>query len=120
MRSIALVFGLALSLFIYAPRGEQLPLVTVEGQTCCLLSYSVVDVVAHPKHGAVEKGSHQPLRWPAGYTAWRVGSEVEVRAPGGWVVLRTPGRYRINPTWPDRVVGDVQGCPDCELGGGPL
>ena len=119
MRRIATGLVLALYLFAAAPHGEQVPLITLEGQTCCWLSYSVVDVVAHPELGPVVKGTDAPLRWPAGYTAWRVGSEVEVRAPGGWVVLRTPGRFRISPTMPDWVVGDVEGCPDCELGGGP-
>jgi hypothetical protein len=68
----------------------------------------------------VVKGTDEPLRWPAGYTAWRAGSEVEVRDPDGKVVLTTGGRYWISPTQPDYVVGEVRPCPDRELGGGPL
>lgn len=102
------------------PRGEQVPLITVEGQTCCFLSFSVVDIKADATYGTVVKGTDEPLRWPAGYSAWRAGSEVEVRDPDGKVVLTTGGRYWISPTQPDWVVGEVRPCPDCELGGGPL
>jgi hypothetical protein len=101
-------------------RGEQVPLITLEGQTCCFLSYSVVDVKASSTFGTVIKGTDMPLRWPAGYTAWRAGSEVEVRDPDGTVVLTTGARYWISPTQPDWVVGEVRLCPECELGGGPL
>ncbi len=120
MRRITATLALALCVLGCGPTGEQVPLTTLEGQTCCLLSYEVVDLVAHPTHGVVSKGSDQPYRWQAGYTAWRVGSEVEVRDASGWVVLRTPGRFRIVPTWPDWAVGEIAPCPSCELGGGPL
>ena len=100
--------------------GEQVPLTTVKNQTCCYLSFSVVDVKASSTYGTVVKGTDAPLRWPAGYTAWRVGKEVEVRDPSGTVVLTTGARYWISPTQPDMVVGEVRPCSDCELGGGPL
>lgn len=117
MRRVATTLALALCVLGCGPTGEQVPLTTLEGQTCCLLSYSVVDIVAHPTDG---KASVQAMRWPAGYTAWRVGNEIEVRDSGGWVVLTTPGRFRIMPTWPDWAVGEVAPCSTCELGGGPL
>jgi hypothetical protein len=119
-RPVAATLALALCVLGCGPAGEQVPLVTLEGQACCLLSYAVVDVVAHPTDGVIALGSVQPLRWRAGYTAWRVGNEVEVRDPGGKVVLRTPGRYRITPTSPDWAVGEIEPCSNCELGGGPL
>ena len=104
------------------PRGEQVPLLTVETQGCCYLMYSVVDVVADATFGTADKASGEPLKWPAGYTAWRAGAEVEVRDPAGKVVLTTGSRYWTSPTeylhrW---VIGEVRPCPDCELGGGPL
>ena len=42
--------------------------------------YRVVDVIADPAFGTAIKGSGAPLRWPSGYTGWRVGSEVAVSA----------------------------------------
>jgi hypothetical protein len=36
-----------------------------------------------------------PLYWPAGYTGWRVGSEVEVRDRTGKAVAVTGRRYQI-------------------------
>jgi hypothetical protein len=115
-RVAAATAAIALFVLAWRPTGEQIPLITVEGQTCCWLSYSVVDVVADPTDGKV---GVLALRWQTGYTAWRVGSEVEVRDPIGAVVLRTPGRFRIIPTFPDWVVGEIEPCSTCELGGGP-
>ena len=116
MRRVAATLAIAVLVLDCNPTGEQVPLTTVEGQKCCWLSYSVVDVVAHPADGKV---SVQAMRWQAGYTAWRVGSEVEVRDPIGAVVLKTPGRFRIIPTFPDWAVGEVKPCSSCELGSGP-
>ncbi len=118
---LALALGLA-GCGLLTPRGEQVPLITVETQACCYLMYSVVDVVADPTFGTAIKGSGAPLRWPTGYTAWRAGTEVEIRDPAGRVVLTTGGRYWTSPTeyMPEWVVGMVRPCPDCELGGGPL
>ena len=103
--------GLVLYLWTWwVPKGEQVPLVIVENQSCCLLSFGVVDV---------DKETVMSMRWSAGYTAWRNGTEIEIRDPWWNVVLRTPGRYRIIPTWPDWAVGEVARCSTCELGGGP-
>jgi hypothetical protein len=120
MRRIITGLALALLLLSCGSPNPQVPLTTVENQSCCFLSYSVLDVKASSTFGTVVKGSGAPLRWPAGYTAWRAGSEVEVRDPNGKVVLTTGGRYWISWTMPDWVVGEVRSCPDCALGGGPL
>jgi hypothetical protein len=115
---VVVALGLA---WLRQPTGERVPLRTVEGQTCCLLSYSVVDVIADPISGTpVVTSTGQPLTWVAGHTAWRAGTETEVRDALGNVVLRTPGRFWISPTWPDWVVGEIKRCSDCDLGGGPL
>jgi hypothetical protein len=111
MRRVIVAAVLVLGLWGWAPKGEQLPLITLKDQTCCLLSFSVEDV---------DSETVQWMRWPTGYTAWRAGSEVEVRDPIGNVVLRTPGRYRMIPTWPGWAVGEITSCPGCQLGGGPL
>ena len=116
MRRVAATLVLAVFVLDCNPTGEQVPLNTVEGQTCCWLSYSVVDVVAQPEDGKVNV---LDMRWQAGYTAWRVGNEIEVRDPIGAVVLITPGRFRIIPTSPDWAVGEVEPCSTCELGSGP-
>ena len=104
-----------------APSGGQVPIRTVEGQTCCWLSYLVVDVVADPTTGTpTDKATGRPVTWPAGYTAWRAGPETEVRDAAGNVVLITGGRYWTTPTMPDWAIGQVRRCSECELGGGPL
>jgi hypothetical protein len=130
MRRVATALALALCL-LGCSGGEQVPLITVEPVPpgCCLLLYAVVDVVADPSTGTPTiKGNGLPLKWPMGYTAWRVGSEVQVLDGAGSVVLTTGSRYRIEPTYEldttqDQstwVVGDVKPCADCELGGGTL
>jgi hypothetical protein len=96
---------------------------TVSDESCCLLSYAVLDVVADPKFGTVDKATGAPLTWPRGYTARQAGSEVEVLNSTGKVVLTTGARYWLSPVGPpyDRfIIGEVKPCPDCELGGGPL
>jgi len=110
--------------------GDRVPLLTDETQADggCWLFHVVVDVVAEPTSGTptIKDTGAQP-RWPQGYSAWRAGSEVEVRDAMGLVVLRTPGRFWMCPTpasdlskpiseW---VIGEVKPCADCELGGGP-
>ena len=113
----------AIGVAAWLPRGEQVPLKTraMDGQTCCLLSFSVVDVIADSSSGApIDKATGGEFTWPAGYTAWRAGTETEVRDGWGNVVLRTGGRYRFIPTWPDGAIGEVQTCSACELGYGPL
>jgi len=92
-------------------------------QNCCLLSYVVIDVVADPTFGTVNKAGGEPLTWPSGFTGRWAGSEVEVVDTAGRVVLTTGGRYWLSPLYPpwDRfVVGEVRPCADCDLGGGPL
>ncbi|HET9852984.1 MAG TPA: hypothetical protein VFP56_10815 [Candidatus Limnocylindrales bacterium] len=121
MRQVTITLGLALSLLGCAGTGGQVRLTTVENQTCCWLSYSVVDVVADPTSGTpINKANGQPFVWAAGFTAWRVSGETEVRDAAGKVVLRTGGRYWTSPTMPDWAIGEVKTCPFCELGGGPL
>jgi hypothetical protein len=107
--------------------GQSVPLRIDEassGENCCLLSYTVMDVVADPNFGTVSKGGGGPeLTWPRGYTARWAGSEVEVLDPVGTVVLTTGRRYWLSPLsgpFDKFVVGMVRLCPDCELGGGPL
>ena len=129
MLRIATTVALALYLLgCGSSKGGQVPLVTVEGVAGggCILLYRVVDVVADTTFGTVIKGSGSPLRWPSGYTGWRIGSEVAVLDPTGRVVLTTGGRYEIGPAYngtysppfSDWVVGCVDPCPDCELGSG--
>ena len=105
---------LALVLYVLAamPRGEHVPLIIVEGQMC-FVTYGAESVID------VDADSVLAMRWQPGYTAWRVGIEIEVREPGGAVALRTPGRYRITLTWPDHAVGNLARCSSCELGRGP-
>jgi hypothetical protein len=103
--------------------GEQVPLPTDEKVTSfgrgCILMHQVVDVIADPTSGTpvIEAGGG-PVRWPKGFTAWRVGTEVDVVDARGAVVLRTGARYSVCPSeylsgW---VIGMVESCPDCELG----
>jgi hypothetical protein len=106
-----------------ASRGEQVPLPTVETAPIpgCILMHEVVDVTAEPKTGAlVLNGGTETysVSWPKGFTAWRVGTQVEVLDAAGGVVLTTGARYSICPSeylsgW---VVGGVTPCPDCPLG----
>lgn len=126
----AIVLGLGL-LGCGVLRGPQVPLVTVNtplyGDGCVLL-HEVVDVIADPDVGTVVKDGGWPLKWPPGYTAWRAGTEVEVRDEAGKVVLTTGARYRISPrddgtySTPrkDWAAGCIAPCPDCELGNGLL
>lgn len=132
MRRVTVAFVLTLSLFgCSAIRGQRVPIVTVNtplyGDSCVLL-YEVVDVIADPTVGTVVKGGGWPLKWPQGYTGWRVGAEVEVRDEKGNVVLTTGARYRLSPrndgtySTPikDWAAGCIQPCPACELGNGLL
>jgi hypothetical protein len=129
MRRVTATLALALCLLGCRSPSDQVPLITDEAAAGggCILLYEVVDVVADPTSGTVVKGGGWPLRWPKGYTAWRVGSEVEVVDRSGIAVLRTGGRYRIGPAligsnfsppineW---VVGCIDPCPECKLGNG--
>jgi hypothetical protein len=58
----------------------------------------VIDVVADPETGTPIIEMHGvPMRFPTGYTAWRVGSETEVLDPSGNRVVVTGQRYRFYP-----------------------
>jgi hypothetical protein len=131
MRRIVSPFVLALSLLGCGAFQQQVPLSTVEVlmPDSCWLLYRVLDVVADSTVGTVDKATGESLKWPSGFTGWRVGSEVEVHDTTGKVVLTTGARYRISPANngspfdPDTgwsIAGCVQPCPDCELGSGQL
>jgi hypothetical protein len=109
----------------------QVPLVTVDVAVpdSCWLLYRVLDVAADPTVGTVDKATGATLKWPSGFTAWRVGAEVEVHDTTGKAVLTTGARYRLSPADngspfnPDTdwsVVDCARPCPDCELGEGLL
>jgi hypothetical protein len=101
------------------------PLITTDDNpNVCTLTYFVRDVIADPTFGTVDKGSGEPLKWPAGFTGRWVGTEVEVVHPFRGVLLTTPGRYRLSPTsygGGDLAICDASPCPECGLGEtGPL
>jgi hypothetical protein len=123
MRRVIAALALGLCLLGCAPSVPLRIDNAASAEDCCLLSFMVIDVVADPTFGTVNKADGAPLTWPPGYTGRWAGSEVEVLDPAGKVVLTTGGRYWLSPLYPpwDRfVVGEVRLCPDCELGGGPL
>ncbi|MEO8469045.1 MAG: hypothetical protein ABI573_05190 [Chloroflexota bacterium] len=130
MRRVLIALAMAASMVgCGSAKSDQVPLLTVEtDDVCCWLLYEVVDVIANPALGPVIKGSGAPLRWPRGYTAWRVGAEVKVLDPAGNVVLTTGGRYWLSPVYDgvsglgdesNWIIGEVKPCPDCNLGSGP-
>jgi hypothetical protein len=101
-----------------ATRGEQVPLLTEVApayDTYPSFVNVVIDVVADPETGTPIIEFHGvPMRWPDGYTAWRVGSDTEVLDPNGNRVLVTGQRYRLYPGWspePYRIVAHVEPCP---------
>jgi hypothetical protein len=89
-------------------RGEQVPLLTDEAATYATFVNVVIDVVADPETGTpiIELGG-APMRWPTGYTAWRVGSETEVLDRSGNRVVLTGQRYRFYPA-PDLLGSEPQ------------
>jgi hypothetical protein len=122
MRRVAIGLGLALSLLgcsesvptpsVPPSRGAQVPLLTVETEQLCFLTHRIVDVIADPETGTPTDPSGEPFRWLKGFTAWRVGSEVEVVDREGRAVLMTGGRYWMCPALTDPwVVGAVFPCP---------
>jgi hypothetical protein len=98
-----------------ATRGEQVPLLTDEMPSYTTFVNAVIDVVADPQTGTPIIEAHgMPMRWPNGYTAWRVGSETEVLDPNGNRVLVTGQRYRFYPGYSPTdywVIGHVEPCP---------
>ena len=116
MRRVAIGLGLALSLLgcsgpapTPAPtRGAQVALLTDELSGYATFVNVVIDVVADPETGTPIIELHgAPMRWPTGYTAWRVGSETEVLDPNGNRVMVTGQRYRIYPA-PDLLGAEPQ------------
>lgn len=119
-------------------RGAQVPLLTAEESGSGSFVNVVMDVVADPETGApIIELDGAPMRWPPGYTAWRVGSETEVLDANGGRVLVTGQRYRFYPAsdllgsepqrgvyipGPYRIIAYVEPCtPDffgttCKLG----
>jgi hypothetical protein len=146
MRRSAIGLGLALSLFgCAAPtptpaptRAAQVALLTAEQSGYSSFFNVVMDVVADPETGTpIIELNGAPMRWPTGYTAWRVGSETEVLDANGNRVLVTGQRYRFYPSpdllgsepepgryipGPYRIIASVEPCtPDlfgttCKLG----
>ena len=110
-----------------ATRGEQVALLTAEQSGYATFVNVVIDVVADPETGTPIIDMHGvPLRWPTGYTAWRVGSETEVLDPGGNRVVVTGQRYRFYPApdllgsepqpgvyvpGPYRIIAHIEPCP---------
>lgn len=95
-------------------RGAQVPL-AADGttETGCPLVHRIVDVIADPATGTPTDTSGVPFTWLKGFTAWRVGSEVEVVDGAGLTVLTTGGRYWMCPAnyYGSWVVGAVVPCP---------
>ena len=126
MRLLITALTLSLSLIgcgASTPRGEQVQLPTEKAAkgfgNGSVLMHEVIDVVADPQTGTpVIANGNGPMRWPEGFTAWRVGSEVEVLDPAGNRVLITGGRYLFrSSTWMSYwVISDVEPCPICPLG----
>jgi hypothetical protein len=98
-----------------ASRGEQVPLLTDEAPPYTTFVNTVIDVAADPETGTPIIEYHGlPMRWPNGYTAWRVGSETEVLDPNGKRVVVTGQRYRFYPGYSETaygVIGYVEPCP---------
>jgi len=119
LRRIALGFSLAFSVVAC---GGPVPLdtdVTAQAWGGCILMHEVVDVVARRSDGTpINKDTGKAFVWPIGFTAQRIGIEVEVLNADGEVVLTTGQRYSMCPSeyldgW---VIGNVTLCPDCKLG----
>ncbi|HJP90283.1 MAG TPA: hypothetical protein VJ850_14710 [Candidatus Limnocylindrales bacterium] len=99
-----LLLGLVVALGVLgcataAPRGEQVTLRTLragEDPGYGSFANTVADVTADPETGApVVTNGADPLIWPTGYTAWRVGTETEVLDESGNRVLVTGQRYHL-------------------------
>ena len=90
----------ALALAGCADNREVVPLsyVDVPSEHGCYLYGPSYFLVADPSFGVALKmseldGSRYMVYWPRGYTAHRVGTEVEISAPSGRVVAVTGHQY---------------------------
>jgi hypothetical protein len=108
MRRIATV---SLALFLagcgaLGPRGEQVPLLT--GSLGCYAGGEggpTAELIVDPEYGTSFAG--RPVMWPTGYTAWRVGSQIEVRDGGGNLKAATGRKYHISHAYaPMLIPGD--------------
>ena len=91
--AVALVFALAISV---AAGGDGSSVTLNYGSTGgpdnCYLAAFNGELVMDPTAGMVfadNYGRRMPVLWPTGWTAHRVGSEIEVLYPGGHVFART-------------------------------
>ena len=97
MRRIA-TLGLALFLAgcgVLNPGGEQVPLLT--GSLGCYAGGEggpTAELIVDPEYGTSFAG--RPVMWPTGYTAWRVGSQIQVRDVGGNLKAATGRKYHIS------------------------
>jgi hypothetical protein len=83
------------------------------GSDTCFLWRAIGELSFDATYGTriqEDQGSSMAVMWRPGFTARRVGSEVEVRDPSGTVVAVTGHRYRIDggrmaatPSLPDPV-----------------
>jgi hypothetical protein len=79
------------------------------GDIGCFTNSAAGLLVADPKYGTAIiidtdiRSDHTPVAWRPGFSARRVGSEVEVLAPDGQVVATTGKRYLMDggsePGW---------------------
>jgi hypothetical protein len=100
MLRVVASLALAVSLLgCAALRGEQVPIPTIrsdEDPGYASFANTVADVTADPETGApVVTSGGDLLKWPPGYTAWRVGTETEVHDETGKRVLVTGDRYHL-------------------------
>jgi hypothetical protein len=105
------------------PRGEQVPLPIDESSPGLsnggVLMHMVIDVLPDPTTGTPIIATRDgPMKWPKGFTAWRVGSQVEVLDANGNRVLLTGGRYlfRCSQYMPVWTISEVVPCPECQRG----
>ena len=139
LRAIASL-GLAASLLACGgpvePRTQQVPLAIDESAEYgfCVLAWAVFDFVADPLSGEPRAEGHN-VKWPRGYTAWRIGTESEVVAPSGVTVLTTGRRYWScpvggSPYGDEWLIGEFGECEpgefiakigrECDIGAGAL
>ena len=124
IRRVAFTVALALGLVGCRSVDVPVPLVTVDRDdpVGCLLTFSVIEVIADPTVGTVDKAGGRVLMWPRGYTARLADGEVEVFDRSGKLVLTTGNRYMVSPVSMDPDEGSVMSgscvrlCPPGGLG----